>query len=269
MNTLITRKRSILCALGVVCAGLSLGYAAQAAPPESHSKPATLFVDPHYPKNEPQTPQARAKALHGAAPASTPSAAQVKNPPADGAQTFGQAYDTNNGGNGYVGQQHMTWYSNDGASDEKKSCGQAAVATMLYFRGKTTDRSIRVVRDLYFQWPADGYGGIAGTSWQRIQTMLQARGLHVHIVQGLPAIKQEIANGNPVIVMLDVGKCPEWNFQWGGHWVVAYGYNKSSIFLSNWTNADGHTPWNTFNSAADTWLTHAGGFANYGIVATP
>jgi hypothetical protein len=132
----------------------------------------------------------------------------VQNPVPKGTGEFGTTDVASSSGTGHVGTRSLIWYSNDGASDPSKRCGQA-VATMLRLGGLTMDNCYKIVHALNAQWPTDGHGPLQlGTNWRRIQTMLQANGLKVHAVQGVPAINQEIANGNPMIVMLDADKCP-------------------------------------------------------------
>ena len=183
----------------------------------------------------------------------------------------------------YWGQGVFPWYSNAGAQskglfgetkdDAWHSCGQAAAATMLrYWKAIGEDNSNTPVRDLYNQFPADGYLGMAGTSWQRISSMLQSKGLTSRIIKGESDLRYQVGTGNPVIVQLDIAPFTEWNKdgrpQWGGHWVVVYGYTDDRVYLSNWANSSGSTSWTAFRKGwINNNIVNGGGMSERGIVA--
>lgn len=242
----------------------SLAYAQQGG------KPITKFIEPKDPRGD-----AKAKAEFEAYVAKNGANAT---PPVTKSRAAYQEKYTGKGP--YWGINGLNWYSNDGAqgknpfggtSDETwRSCGQAAAATVrrLWKAASANDFSDAPVRNLYNRFPADGYLGIAGTSWQRMRSMLQDGGLSVQFIKGENDLKNSVANGKPVIVMLDVGKFPEWNYQWGGHWVVVYGYTNSRVYLSNWKGGNS-TTWENFRTGwKNNVIVNGGGMSEMGIVAT-
>jgi Peptidase_C39 like family len=230
----------------------------------------TKFIEPKDPRGEAAAKTAFEEHLKKNGPNPSPSVTKAR-----------AAYQDNYSGKGpYWGINGLYWYNNDGAQskdlfgkvqdDSWRSCGQAAAATVrrLWKVTPANDFSDAPVRNLYNRFPADGYLGVLGTSWQRVRSMLQDGGLSVQIIKGENDLKNSVANGNPVIVMLDCGKFPEWNYQFAGHWVVVYGYTRSRVYLSNW-KGDGSTTWENFRKGwINNVMVNGGGMSEMGIVGT-
>jgi hypothetical protein len=52
----------------------------------------------------------------------------------------------------------------------------------------------------------------------------------------------------PVVIMLDTGTLPQYNYKWWtGHWVTAFGYDNNYIYVSNFPN--GRMTWAQLNDA--------------------
>lgn len=169
----------------------------------------------------------------------------------------------------YVGLGEIFQYTNDGAPDRSKACGQAAIATILtYYNIKPRDTGDSVINEIYGRYKPDIAWGILGTSWQQMGRALRGYGVPYNWYSGEAGLKNALNLYKPCIVMLDVGAMPEEGWGWGGHWVVAYGYDQSNIYLTNW-NGDSHNyadggkcTWTAFRKGWNAQLAKANGTAN-------
>ena len=169
----------------------------------------------------------------------------------------------------YYGLPGIFQYTNDGAQDKNRACGQAAVATILTYYGiKPKDTGYSVIREIYSRYSPDIAFGILGTSWQQIGRALNGYGVPYNWYSGEAGLKNALNQSKPCIIMLDVGAIPEEGWGWGGHWVVAYGYDAYNIYLTNWNGnpqgyADGgKCTWTAFRKAWNAQLARANGTAN-------
>ena len=135
-------------------------------------------------------------------------------------------------------------------------CGQAAVASLLDyhaagpFKREEPVRGVACARrcldtgeaiDLITKsFPPDHFFGLFGTTAARIVAALQSYGLEANAVRSRstadeesiwPAIEQSVAEGLPVIVLLDLGKLGGRPFS--AHWAVVYRVEDSLVHLAN------------------------------------
>lgn len=138
-------------------------------------------------------------------------------------------------GSVYRGLGEMFQYTNDGAPDRKRACGQAAIATILsHYNVKSRDTGYSLINEIYRRYGPDIAFGILGTSWQQMERALSGYGVPYSWYSNEASLKNRLDNYRPCIVMLDVGAMPDEGWGWGGHWVVAYGYDNANVYLTNW-----------------------------------
>lgn len=230
---------------------------------------------------EPRTslPLPRNEAERAAAALRVTSAAKTGKPVAPGAKEFPVTVENRTRGfrttarytsAGFTGQPSIFQYTNTGMPTTNNSCGQAAIATILtYYRVKPQDTGYTVVREIYSRFGPDIAGGIMGTSWQRMGSALRGYGVPANWYGGEAGLKNAISLNKPCLVMLDVGAMPEEGWKsWGGHWVVAYGYDNDNVYLTNWNpgpsgySDGGKCSWAAFRKGWNTWLTQSNGTPN-------
>lgn len=126
------------------------------------------------------------------------------------------------------------------------NCGQAAAATLLRHLNRLAELANLddAVRDIERRFPPDQLGGWLGTGRRRVKEILRDHGVHVKELRGELQLRKQIAAGNPVIVMLGVsgGKFWKWELP-GGHWMVAYAFDDTNVYLTNWNLP---MPWDEF-----------------------
>jgi len=90
------------------------------------------------------------------------------------------------------------------------TCGPAAVVTLLKYYGRSGDE-MTIAKEM-------GTGSTTGTTPQQMADWLQANGFKVSWGEGgsLGLIRENLVKNIPTLV--------EWS-DWGGHWVVAIGYD--------------------------------------------
>jgi hypothetical protein len=146
------------------------------------------------------------------------------------------------------------------------NCGQAAACTYLSFRGCeafTQDRAGQIMRQIEADHPPDNLGGWMGTSRRRVERVCRRHGVKLRPVHGEPRLKESLADGEPVIVMLGVPG-PKLLKRWtlpAGHWMVAYGYDETDVHLTNW----GKMPWDIFLKRWNGWVPRLIGMRNIGL----
>jgi hypothetical protein len=173
------------------------------------------------------------------------------------------------GGTGFAGLQTIYQYDNFAPSpvDSNRSCGQAAVATALTAWGKMKPASSgQPVTTVWNKYGPNVAFGLAGTGWDQVDRALKGFGMKTYMNRGLTDLKAQIKAGRPSLVMVDVGAVSR---VWGGHWVVAYAYDKDGIYVTNW-NFNGSPYINylsnsDFNKAWNGNIPQLGGFAGWFI----
>jgi hypothetical protein len=147
----------------------------------------------------------------------------------------------------YAGLERIYEFVNSDGQLTKWNCGQAAATTLLAHYGILSPRedheaSILCVIENVF--PPDQLGGWLGSSRRRVTKICNSHGLRMKEIRGEEGLRAELSSGNPVAVMLGVsgGKLLGWDLP-GGHWMVAYGFDDQSIYLTNWAEP---MPWPEF-----------------------
>lgn len=160
--------------------------------------------------------------------------------------------------------------------DSSRSCGQAAVATMLTYYGKMPqDDSGGTVTQVWNSYPPNVPGD--GTNWDQVQNAMVGYGMSTYWGTGLAEMKTWLKTGQPVILMVDVGAVGP---KWGAHWIVAYAYDSGGIYVTNWngfgtkysghiTNAELKKAWGNDPNPNVGWIVKGAGVANRFLLARP
>lgn len=157
--------------------------------------------------------------------------------------------------------------------DADRSCGQAAIATVLTFYGKLPqDDSGQTVTDIWNAYEPNVPGD--GTNWDQMQRAIEGYGMNAYWGTGEEELKSYIRGGRPAIVMVDVGAVSN---RWGGHWIVAYAFDDYGIYVTNWafgTTRDGYLTWGEFRTAwgldpnpNSAWIVKGAGVSNRFLLA--
>jgi hypothetical protein len=158
-------------------------------------------------------------------------------------------------------------YTNDDGGYVRTNCGQAAAATLLTFYGKLSpaaDRARQVMKALEREHPPDNCGGLFGTSRRRVIRICRAHGVPLRPIEGEEALRRELDRGNPVAVMLSVSGGTFLKFDLpGGHWMVAHGYDRENVHLTNW----GSMTWDEFRRGWAGFVPRLIGMRFRGLVA--
>lgn len=141
------------------------------------------------------------------------------------------------GGDGYRGLPEIFEFVNDDGELFWRNCGQAAAATLLLhakrIQASQADACF-VMRRIEDAYPPDNLFGWLGTSRRRVTQICKAHGVTLTPVDGEEAFRQALDRGCPVVVMLGTygGKFLGFDLP-SGHWMVAYGYDAESVYLTN------------------------------------
>jgi hypothetical protein len=152
------------------------------------------------------------------------------------------------GNHDYRGLAEIFEFVNDDGELFYRNCGQAAAATLLTHEGvlePTQETAGQIMRSIENAHPPDNFFGWFGTSRRCVTHICKEHGLELEEVDGEEELCRQLDRGNPVVVMLGVsaGKFLGVDLP-GGHWMVAYGYDNQSVYLTN----NGVMPWDEFRS---------------------
>jgi len=168
----------------------------------------------------------------------------------------------------YYGLKSIFEFTNGDGSFVRTNCGQAAAATYLTFRGRffpALDEPARIMAAIESADPPDNFGGAFGTSRRRVVRICRRHGLLLREIAGEPALREELAAGRPVIVML--GVCGGRLFNRidlpGGHWMVAYGFDDDHVYLTN----HGQMTWDEFRRGWAAFVPRLIGMRGKGLVS--
>lgn len=141
----------------------------------------------------------------------------------------------------YRGLSHIFGYVNQDGKLSKTNCGLAACATLLTHSGNmpplenTTENANENMLQLELHFPPNILFGLAGTSRGRVERILEAHGYETVELHGEEQLKNALQMQQPVAVMLQVpGNQVMGMTMPAGHWMVAYGYDEESVYLTNW-----------------------------------
>lgn len=134
-------------------------------------------------------------------------------------------------------------YVNAKGPNQKRNCGQAAVATMLTYHKKypitpnDAKGNNKLQRILEKSFPPDmPFGG--GTSPSRVMSCAGNYGLNCYQGLGQSSMESWVSYKYPCILLVDVGKAgwknPNGSEMWGLHYVVCYAYDGNNFWLTNW-----------------------------------
>ncbi len=173
-------------------------------------------------------------------------------------------------GNDYQGLDSIFEFTNDDGKLDYFNCGQAAAATLLCHLGQFP-AEVPQARDV-MDWietyhPPDNLAGYFGSSRRRVIRICKAKGVRLQVITGEEALRKELDQGRPVILMLGTVAGKLWKFDLpGGHWVVAYGYDDANVYLSNWGCP---LPWTELRVIWHSLVSRLNQMNNRGLVAVP
>lgn len=155
----------------------------------------------------------------------------------------------------------------------KNGCGHAAVATLLKHYNMLKVSEKKAVDTIYNRSPPDT--SIAqwnmGCTPGHVENMCKLYGMATQrfdrrtTSNSESTLKAHLKKNRLVIVLMDNGKLAS---SWGGHYIVAYGYDMSSVYCVNMIGCpDGSITNNTFEKAWHMWFVPSDEFHYSGIAA--
>lgn len=163
--------------------------------------------------------------------------------------------------NGYYGICQIAEFKNPEFPILETTCGQAAAVTALWHVGLNAvyGKPGELVKSFYDYAPPKitipkvlevSYS--LGTDWRQMEYGLNGysgQGIRYNWQKGKAALQNELRKGNPCLIMIDMGTLPPYNWQSGGHWVVAYGYDNGSVYVTNLANLNNKMSWDQLHKA--------------------
>jgi hypothetical protein len=145
----------------------------------------------------------------------------------------------------YRGRCEIYQFTNFDFPSTNNSSGQAALATAMWNVGLSNKNDPRAMSKRIWELspPKITLGnltplqGTLGTDWRQINHALdgfKAHGIKYTWIDGEAEIKKYLGMNLPVVIMLDAGTLPQYDYKWWtGHWVTAFGYDPEYIYVSN------------------------------------
>jgi hypothetical protein len=171
----------------------------------------------------------------------------------------------------YRGLPVINEYTNADGDLRRFNCGQAAACTFLTHHGQFPDGpdaelAHAVMIAVEAEHPPDNVGGWFGTSRRRVERICRTHGIEVEEVEGETELRERLADGRPVIVMVGTEGPRLWTWRApAGHWMVAYGYDDHQVFLTN-HSAPG-MPWDEFRRRWSALIPRLISMRNTGLTA--
>ena len=168
----------------------------------------------------------------------------------------------------YQGVDEIFEYTNSDGLHYATCCGQAAAATFLTHHQRLkpeTGRAEEIMALLETKFPQDQLGGRCGTGRRQVERICHAHGIGLREIRCEKQLRLSLDANNPVIVMLGVSAGSFHGFSLpGGHWMVAYGYDRGHIYLSN----HGRMTWRQFHQGWNALVPHLIRMHRRGLAAT-
>jgi hypothetical protein len=150
----------------------------------------------------------------------------------------------------YCGLPSVYEFINSDGEYRRFNCGQAAACSLLSFAGAlVAEPDPALARTLMTAIeeanPPDNFGGWFGTSRRRVERICRRYGIELDVVAGEEELRASLAACRPAIVMLGTEgpRVLRWRAP-AGHWMLAYGFDDSQIFLTN--HSEPGMPWDEF-----------------------
>src|SRR5262249_14320712 len=98
----------------------------------------------------------------------------------------------------------------------------------------------------------------------QVERICRAYDVPLREVDGEDELRVLLAAGQPVIVMLGVSGGKFWGIDLpGGHWMVAYGYDDTNVYLTN----QGKMTWDEFRAGWNSFVPRLIQMRNHGLTA--
>jgi hypothetical protein len=160
--------------------------------------------------------------------------------------------------NGAVGRAILQ-YTNTPAH-QRDSCAQAAVATLLsrFNLAPAGLNGDALTEQIYASYPPDVQGANSGCTPNRVAQTIQAYGMKCWAGGGVTlgdqviarTLQKYVAAGYPCIVLLDMTQVMSIpGSSYWGHWAVAFAYDSTRIYLTNWDYNRFRNDWTSFYHA--------------------
>ncbi len=167
----------------------------------------------------------------------------------------------------YRGVRRILQFTNSDGKFVPYNCGQAAAATYLTYHGlipSLEEHAGEVMSRIETAHPPDIFGGWLGSSRRCIERICRAGGLTLEQIDGEAGLRDQLDNNRPVLVMLQIPGHTLFK-RWAlptGHWMVAYGFDDESVYLTNW----GKLTWDLFRQRWNSVVPRLIGMRNRGLV---
>lgn len=163
---------------------------------------------------------------------------------------------------GYFGICQIAEFLNPDFPIVTTTCGQAAAVTALWHAGMnakfgTPASLVKSFND--YAPPKITVPGVIevavslGTDWRQIEYGIKGysnQGIRFNWQKGKAALQNELRKSNPCLIMLDMGTLPPYDWKkGGGHWVVAYGYDNTHVYLTNMATFGNKITWDQLHKA--------------------
>jgi hypothetical protein len=146
----------------------------------------------------------------------------------------------------YKGRCGFYQFTNSDFPSSNNSCGQAAMATAMWAVGiKSVFPTDKQLASSVWRTapPKITLGNLIqlqpslGSDWRQLNYGLdqyKKYGIQYAWINGVTEIKKYLSMQLPVIIMLDCGTLPQFDYKWWtGHWVTALAYDANYIYVSN------------------------------------
>jgi hypothetical protein len=165
----------------------------------------------------------------------------------------------------YRGVDEIFEFTNWDGRHTRFNCGQAAACTFLTHH-HFLPRQAEAMHAIEERFPPDNFSGYLGTSRRCVEHICRNHGLDVGSFSGENELRWHIDKNQPVIVMLGVTgpRILRWRLP-AGHWMVAYGYDREYIYLTNW----GRMTWTEFRTGWGSFVSRLIRMRECGLVFDP